>query len=253
MRILIRRDAEAVACTAADLLAREVAAHPEPVLGLPTGRTAIPLYDELARRHEAGTLDLSRARGLNLDELVLPRKHPESFHSFMERHGWDRIGLPRERCDIPDGDADELGAECRRYDRVIAEAGGLDVAILGIGSDGHVAYNVPGPPRQDTHVVRVPDRVADRHHIEPRHRPLRSITMGMRPLAGAERILLLALTADKARAVEALVEGPEDPEWPASLLRSHPAFDVILTLEAAGRLDSLPDGATDTVVEGAGS
>lgn len=249
MRILIRDDPAAAARTAAVLLSRELEAAPDLVLGLPTGRTAVPFYDELAVRYGTGEIDLSRARGLNLDELVLPRDHPESFHSFMDRHAWERIGLSRERCDVPDAEAADLDAECRRYDRVIEEAGGLDLAILGIGTDGHVAYNLPGPPIETTHVVRVPDRVADRLEIADRFRPLRSITMGMGPLRTAGRLLLLALTADKARAIEALVEGPADPRWPASLLGSHPALDVVLTPEAAAGIDPPAEGATEAIAE----
>lgn len=229
---------ESAAKAAADRLARALAERPDLVLGLPTGRTMVPFYAELARRHERGELDLSRARGFNVDELLLPPEHPASFRSFMERHAWERIGLPRERCDIPDPSSDPSGdpaAECGRYDRAIEAAGGLDLVFLGVGADGHVAYNLPGPPHDRTHVVEVPPQVADTlpgPGVPDALRPLRAITVGFGPLLSAGRIVLLATTEEKAEAIHRLLEGPETDRWPCTHLRSHPRFDVLVTPEA---------------------
>jgi glucosamine-6-phosphate deaminase len=231
------------AAAAADRIARLAAERPEAVLGLPTGSTAIPVYDELARRHRRGALDLSRARGFNLDELVLPPGHPASFAAYMERHAWGRTGLDRGRSDIPDPAADPQ-AECRRYDRAQASAGGLDLAILGVGADGHVDYNLPGQVAEPTHVVTLPEALASALGVPADWRPLLAVTVGMAALLGARRVLVLATTADKAGAVEALVEGPRDPRWPCSLLRDHPRLEVVVSREVdratAGGLD---DGA----------
>jgi glucosamine-6-phosphate deaminase len=231
---------EAVARAAADRLGRALEASPELVLGLPTGRTMVPFYAELARRHRDGALDLANARGFNIDELLLPPGHPASFRSFMERHAWERIGLPRERCHIPDAAAALAGgagtqAECARYDRAIEAAGGFGLLFLGIGADGHVAYNLPGPPRGRSHVVEVPATVADTlpgPGVPDALRPLRAITVGLDALRSARRIVLLATTAEKAAALHALLEGPEDPAWPCTHLRDHPRFDVLVTPEA---------------------
>jgi glucosamine-6-phosphate deaminase len=223
---------EDAAAAAADLVARAAADRPDLVLGLPTGRTMVPFYAELARRHRAGRLDLSRARGFNLDELLLPPDHPATFRAFMERHAWGSTGLDRRRCDIPDPAADPA-AECDRYDRALAAAGPLDLVILGVGADGHVAYNLPGPPRQGTHVVEVPVEVAATLE-PPAHPPLYAITMGFAPLAAARHLVLIATTAEKRDAVRALLEGPESPAWPCSLLRGHPRFDLFLTPQAIG-------------------
>lgn len=239
MKVSRLESPEQVASAAAHLLGRALARTEarscELVLGLPTGRTMVPFYDELARCHRRRRIDLSRVRGFNLDELLLPPDHPASFHVFMARHAWGRIGLDRARCDIPDPTADPA-AECARYDRAIAAAGGLDLAIVGVGADGHVAYNLPGECRRRTHVVEVPAAVARTLDLPARHRPLRAITIGFDPLREAGRLVLLATTAEKARAVRALVEGPEDPAWPVSLLRRHPSFDVLLAPAAAGEL-----------------
>lgn len=241
MKVEIMDSAGAAVRAAADALACAAAATPDLVLGLPTGRTMVPVYAELARRHCAGVLDLSRARGFNVDELLLPPEHPASFHAFMARHAWERIGLPRERCDIPDGDARPgpgALAECARYDRAIAAAGGLDLVLLGLGADGHVAYNLPGEARRGAHVVRVPATVADTLDVPAANRPLGAITVGFGALLGAGRIVLLATTAEKAAAVRTLVEGEVDPAWPCTLLREHPRLDVLLSPAAARGLSA---------------
>lgn len=236
MRVLIFAEAESVARAAADLVARTVASRPQAVLALPTGRTAIPLYAELAAARGRGELDLSRARVFNLDELRLPAGHPASFRSYMTRHAWGPLGLDPARCDIPDPEA-EPAAECARYDRALAAAGPLDLAVLGVGADGHVGYNLPGQTAEETHLVELPETLADALGVPSDRRPLRAITLGLGPLRTARRLLLLATGADKARAVRQLVAGPADPAWPCSLLRAHPEFDLLLTHSAAAELD----------------
>ncbi len=232
----VLHDSGTVARAAADLLSEEVAAQPDIVLALPTGRTPIPFYDELAARHAAGRLDLARARGFNLDELVLPRHDPRTFRAFMEQHAWGRTGLRRDRCDIPDGAAPDLEAECLRYERAITDAGGIGVAILGVGVDGHIAYNMPGPMRLATHVTRLPDGLAASLAVPPGDWPLRAITMGIGTLRAARRILVLATGETKATAVQRLVHGPDDPDWPCSFLHKHPNLDVIVDRGAASSL-----------------
>src|SRR5687767_2675478 len=212
---------------AADLVAEAAAEKPDLVLGLPTGKTVIPLYGELASRHSRGEIDLSRARAFNLDELLLPRAHVGTFRHFMERHGWAAIGLDPGRCSIPDPEADPA-AECERYEGALLAAGGFDLAILGVGADGHVAYNLPGQPRATTHLVELDDALAESLAVPSGSRPLRAITVGMGALHSAERLLMLATGPQKAAAIRTLVEGPADPQWPCSLLRDHPRFDLLL-------------------------
>jgi glucosamine-6-phosphate deaminase len=227
---------EAVARAVAEGVAAAAAAKPDVVLALPTGRTPIPLYDELAARCARGECNLARARGFNLDELVLPRSDPRTFRSFMEQHAWGRTGLRRDRCDIPDGDAPDLAAECRRYEAAIAAAGGLDLALLGVGVDGHVAYNMPGPISLPTHVVRLPDGLAASLQVPPESWPLRAITMGIGTIRGARSIRVIATGARKATAVKALVRGPENPDWPCSFLQSHPDIEVLMDPAAAAAM-----------------
>ena len=229
-------DAKAVARAAADLLAEEVIAQRDIVLALPTGRTPIPFYDELAWRHVDGRIDLGLARGFNLDELALPRDDPRTFRAFMERHVRGRTGLRRERCDIPDGAAPNLEAECVRYERAITDVGGIGVAILGVGVDGHIAYNMPGPVTLATHVTRLPDGLAASLGVPPEDWPLRAITMGIGTIRAARRIIVIATGGAKATAVRRLVEGPDDPQWPCSFLHTHPDLDLVADRAAASAL-----------------
>jgi glucosamine-6-phosphate deaminase len=241
MRTLILSGVESAVATAAELVLATLAdLHelddvPSPVVALATGRTMLPLYDELALRHAAGDRTLSRVRGFNLDELLLPFGHPATFVAYMQRHAYGRTGLVAARCDIPRSDADPV-AECARYDRALASAldgGALDLAILGLGADGHIGYNLPGAPVAGTHVVDLPDALAAALLVPKEERPLRAITMGLAPIWKARRVIVLATGADKAAAVRHLVEGPIDERWPCSLLCDHPAIDVVLTLAAA--------------------
>ncbi len=234
MKLEVFAGPEQVARAAADVLAAAVAAAPALVLALPTGRTPIPTYAELARRHAAGTFDPSRARGFNLDELLLPRDDERTFRAFMERHAWGRIGLDRGRCDIPDCAAADPEAECRRYEAAIADAGGLDLALLGVGADGHIAYNLPGDGEARTHLVRLPDGLADSLGVDAGQRPLRAITMGLGTIRAARRLVLLATGASKARALRELRAGRPSLEWPCSLLHDHADLSVLADRAAAG-------------------
>ena len=235
-RTRILDDPGAVARAAAELLAEEVTAQREIVLALPTGRTPIPFYDELAARHVSRRIDLTLARGFNLDELVLPPDDPRTFRTFMAQYAWERTGLRRERCDIPSGAAPDLEAECLRYERAITDHGGIGVAILGVGVDGHIAYNMPGPMTLATHVTRLPDGLAASLGVPPEDWPLRAITMGIGTIRAARRILVLATGESKATAVKRLVHGPDDPDWPCSFLHNHSNLDVIADRAAASSL-----------------
>ena len=234
MRILTLGSEREVARASARMIAAAATANPELVLGLPTGRTVLPFYDALADLHRAGDLDLRHARSFNLDELLLPPGHSKSFRAYMEAHAWGRIGLDPAGCSIPDSTAADPALECARYEAELAAAGGLDVAVLGVGADGHVAYNLPGTQRAEAHVVELPDSVAESLGIAPAKRPLRALTLGLGALVSARRVMLLATTAEKARAVRALVDGPEDSRWPCTALREHPELDVLLTPEVGG-------------------
>ncbi len=237
MNVSRQPDAAAVTRAAADLVVARAGSKPSLVIALPTGRTPIPFYADLQARHARGELKLASASAFNLDELILPPEDPRTFRSFMERHAWRKIGLAPERCAIPNPLAGDLAGECVRYEAAIVAAGGIDLAVLGVGSDGHVAYNMPGPAALRTHIVHLPDELAASLEIPPGDRPLRAITMGLETIRDAREIVILATGESKAAALRALLSGTPDPErWPCTLLAEHPALTLLLDPGAAGDL-----------------
>jgi len=212
-----------------------VLAHPALVVALPTGRTPVDMYRMLAARKKEGGFDLSRATAFNLDEVLLPRRMPQTFFQFMTRHAWEPLGIPPDRRFIPDGEASEPEAECVRYEDAIVRAGGLDLAILGIGADGHIAYNLPGQAGPRTHVVNLdPGTIATLGGgLEG---PLRAITMGIETIRSAKSILLLATGVSKAEALRRMRDEPAGEAWPCTLFRGHPDLTVIADRPAASQL-----------------
>ncbi len=216
--------------------------HDEVRLALPTGRTYVPFYRRLARVSASSAEILSRARGFNLDELVLPSGHAQSFSSYMREYAFGPTALRKERFSIPDvGHLEgrvpspaDVASLARSYDQEIQTMLPVDVALLGLGEDGHVAYNLPGPVHEETHVVELGEDLAESLEVDPAWRPLRAVTVGFEPLRSARRILLLAYGRSKAEAVSRLRSGPVDPSWPCTVLRDHPGLEVFVDIEAAG-------------------
>ena len=216
-------------------------------LALPTGRSYVPFYAELGARHDRDeeapdALNWRRATGLNLDELVLPAGHPRTFAAYMQHHVWSRTPLERSRFSIPDTSSVYGGSEaalarlCRDVDARAASLEPLDIALLGLGGDGHLAYNLPHQVSEETHSVELPDHLAAELEVPRAEWPLRAVTLGLGPLRRARRILLLVAGAEKAEAVRHLVEGEADPAWPCTLLRDHSAFEVFADAAAVERL-----------------
>lgn len=224
-----------VARRAAHLFEAAVAAKPDLVVALPTGRTPIEMYALLAERRLAGALDLSRARAFNLDEVLLPRHVPQTFFQFMTTHAWDALGFAPGNRDIPNGEAKDPEAECARYEAAIAAAGGLDLAILGIGADGHIAYNLPGQTGPRTHVMTLDPATLATLGGDLRG-PVRGITMGMDTIRSAPRILLLATGPTKAEALRRMRDDEPGDAWPCTLIRDHPGLTLIADEAAAAQL-----------------
>lgn len=229
-------DAAAVAVAGADAVERAASARPALTLALPTGRTPLRLFEEMTLRQREGRLRLDAARAFGLDELLLPRDDPRTFRCFLREHAWSRLGVADERCFYPDTSADDLQAACARYERQLAEAGGLDLAVLGLGVDGHVAYNLPRPPSLDTHVLELPDDHAEANGVPPAERPLGAITLGLATLRRARQVVILATGPSKAMPVRMLATRADDLDWPCTFLARHRDLTVLLDREAAARL-----------------
>lgn len=238
MKVEVFPTRAALARSAAERLASVLRRRKRPVLLLPAGKTAIPVYRELSRLHVAGRAPTAGATTFNLDELRVPAADPRSFRSFMNRHLFSKVDLPEDRIRFLRGDADDPARECARYERRLVREGPPDLAFLGIGTNGHVAYLEPAralPPR--TALVRLSAatrRGLDRDGVRPV--PREALTVGLETILSSAAILLVASGSKKARAVAAALEGPVTPRCPASYLSLHPRLTVMLDRAAATRL-----------------
>ncbi|MCB9913888.1 MAG: glucosamine-6-phosphate deaminase [Planctomycetes bacterium] len=236
-------DPRDAALALADQVAALLARPQGCVLGLATGHTPILTYRELARRADEEGLSFARATTFNLDEYVgLAPTHPASFRSTMQRVLFDHVDLDAARAHLPHGDVpeEELAAECARYEAAIAAAGGIDLQLLGVGRNGHLAFNEPGSPRASrTRVVELSasTRAANRPDFPPGEEvPRRALTMGLGTILEARRLRVLAFGESKAEVVRRLFDEPVGRDLPASFLREHGDVELWLDAAAAGDL-----------------
>ncbi|HYO53484.1 glucosamine-6-phosphate deaminase [Archangium sp.] len=240
MNVRVFASEQEAAATCASLAAAAIREKPFLVLGLPTGRTPLNVYREMVALHRRGEVDFSRVTSFNLEEFLgLSPDDPGSFRAYMERHLFQHVNLAPERIHFLDGSAEQAERECIRYDARLAAVGGLDLLLLGIGSNGHVAFNEPGESLQTaSHRERLSRE--SRHAMaaffgeDVSKVPLAALTLGMGALLRARRVILLAFGADKAAAVTAMVRGPITTRCPASFLQLHGNVEVWLDT-AAGR------------------
>ena len=242
IRIRVLETPDAVARAFSRELARCVRRNPTLVLGLATGRTPIPVYQQLVRLHDRGRLDLSRVTTFNLDEFAGgAQRDRRKYRTFMDDRLFGRVPISPARIHFLDGAARDLDAECRRYERAIEHAGGIDLQILGLGTNGHIGFNEPGEAlHAHTHRTRLrePTRRANAFLFGGRVAavPREALSMGMATILYARRIVLLATGAEKSRCVERMVRGPVTPRLPASFLQLHRGAEVWLDRAAASRL-----------------
>jgi glucosamine-6-phosphate deaminase len=235
MRVVIHATADAAGLAAAELIARRIQHRPRSVIGLATGSTPVAVYRELARRHLEEGLDFSQVTTFNLDEYVgLPGTHPQSYRHFMEEHLFRHVNIRPERTHVPDGRALDFDRHCESYERQIAQAGGIDLQLLGIGTDGHIAFNEPGSSLGSRTRVKT---LADARFFGGADQvPRMAVTMGVGTILDSRQCLLLALGAHKARAIRDTVEGPVTAQVTASALQLHRDVVVILDEAAASLL-----------------
>ena len=239
VKVLKAADAEAAGRLAADQLQQAVCAKPACVLGLATGATPIPLYRELIRREQAGLMDFSRVRSVNLDEYKgLAPDHPQSYRRFMQENLFDHISIKPENTIVPDGLAADIPAMCEAYERKIEDWGGVDIQLLGLGPDGHIGFNEPCDhfPVMP-HEVKLTEmtREANKRFFDSLEDvPTSAITMGIGTVMSARKILMIVTGADKAENLHQVFFGSVKPEVPGSILQFHPDVTVICD-EAAAR------------------
>jgi len=245
MEIIILPDPQQAALLAARIIAKELRAKPALALGLATGRTMESVYACLVALHRNEGLDFSRCSTFNLDEYIgIPPEHPGSYRSYMEAHLFGQVNLPAGRSHLPDGMAADLDAESRHYEEMIREAGGIDLQLLGLGSDGHIGFNEPlsallSRTREKALTPATRQQNAPMFGGDPAQVPARAITMGVGTILDSRRCLLLATGAEKAAILAKAVEGPITAMVTASALQLHPTCQVVVDEPAAAGLQGI--------------
>jgi len=239
--VVVAEDEEEVARQAANLVEAEVRAHATPVLGLATGWTPIGCYQQLATRHRDHGLSFGSVHCFLLDEyLGVAAEHPASCRATITRDLLQPVGISDGQVEGLGGLADDADGECRRYDRAIAQAGGIGLQLLGLGRNGHIGFNEPGTPLDSrAHVTALSStsRADNAYGFGGLgHVPGQALTQGVATILEARRVVLLALGEHKADAVAAMVDGPVTPVCPASALQRHHQVTVLLDPAAASRL-----------------
>ena len=247
MRVIIEPDYEQLSRWAAEYVIKRINEfNPTPdhkfVLGLPTGSSPIGMYRNLVKANKEGRVSFKNVLTFNMDEYVgLPEEHPESYHSFMATNLFNHIDCPKENIHILNGNAEDLEAECAHYEEMIAEAGGVDLFIGGIGPDGHIAFNEPGSSltsrtRQKT--LTTDTIIANSRFFEGdvNKVPKTALTVGVGTVMDAREVMILVNGHAKTRALQAAIEGPVSQAWTISALQQHPHGIIVCDEAAADEL-----------------
>lgn len=242
MEVIILADAATIGGVAADAVGALLGRKPDAVLGLATGSSPLAIYDELSARCSAGQISFRQARGFTLDEYVgLPAGHPERYRNVIDTVFVSRVDFAPGAVLGPDGLATDIPAACAEYEDAIRGAGGVDLQILGIGTDGHIGFNEPGSSLASRTRIKTLTRqtrldnarfFGDDLDAVPTH----CLTQGLATIMAARHVILVALGRSKAEAVHHLVEGAVSAMWPATILQHHPHVTVLLDDAAAQRL-----------------
>ena len=242
MEVIILPDAAAIGVVAADAIEALLHRKPTAVLGLATGSSPLAIYDELAARCDAGRISFAQARGFTLDEYVgLPADHPERYRTVIDTVFVNRVDFAPGAVQGPDGLATDIAVACAAYEDAIHAAGGVDLQILGIGTDGHIGFNEPGSSLASRTRIKTLTRQTridnarffdDNLDAVPTH----CLTQGLATIMAARQVVLVATGRGKAEAVHQLVEGAVSAMWPATILQHHPHVTVLLDDSAARRL-----------------
>jgi glucosamine-6-phosphate deaminase len=244
MEVIIKKDGEACGRLAARLIAGLIKEKPNAVLGLATGRTPEPMYSELVKIHQKEKLSFKKVTTFNLDEYVgLSPKHPASYSYYMDEKLFKHIDVPKKQIHIPNGLAKDIPASCMKYEREIKKAKGIDLQVLGLGSDGHIGFNEPSSSLSSrTRIKTLTLKTVKANKVffasgetMPRH----VITMGIGTIMEARQCVLLAYGNSKAEVVAKMVEGPITALVPASILQLHPKTVIIIDEAASSKLKLL--------------
>jgi glucosamine-6-phosphate deaminase len=242
MEVLIRDTADQVSLLGSQIVSKQMKLKPRCVLGLATGNTPLQLYRELIRLHQKEKLDFSQVVTFNLDEYVgLPHDHPQSYHFYMRENLFRHVNIHLESTHVPDGFSPDLRLHCVEYEKAIIDAGGIDLQLLGIGSNGHIGFNEPtGSLRSRTWIKILSEKTLKDNapnFPDPSKQPRHVVTMGIGTILEARHCVVLACGSKKSNAVKEMIEGPVSSMCPASALQLHPRVTVIMDRAAATQLD----------------
>lgn len=241
MRVIVTDSYEQMSKAAARIVAGQLYLKPNSVLGLATGSTPLLMYKDLVDVHKQIGLDFSEATSFNLDEYIgLSPENPQSYHYFMHKNFFDKINIKEENIHIPNGNPVDVVEEGRNYDRLIEEKGGIDLQILGIGQNAHIGFNEPDIKFEaTTHKVKLDEETIQanaRFFDDPKDVPGYAISMGIKTIMLAKKVILLANGKNKAVAIHKAIYGGVRPDAPASILQLHQDVIVIVDKEAASLL-----------------
>lgn len=236
MKLISTPNPQAMGTTSAQLIAETIQKKPNCTLGLATGSTPIPLYEALIKLHQEG-LDFSRVKTVNLDEYCgLGADHDQSYHYFMRQVFFQHINIKPENVHIPNGLAEDTAAESQRYEELIQKLGGIDLQVLGIGTNGHIGFNEPSDTfhKYTREVTLAEDTIRSNARFFERMEdvPRTAISMGIKSIMQARSIMLLSSGPSKAQILHQSLTGPITPQVPASVLQLHPQLTVVATLDS---------------------
>ena len=242
MEVRIFETKEQIGEAAGKIIVDIVKADPAAKLGLATGASPVPTYRYLIGQYEKGLVSFRGVSAYNLDEYCdLPKDDENSYYTFMRKNLFDHIDIDPANTHIPDGNAADVDAECRRYDALIESIGGVDVQLLGIGTDGHIGFNEPGDSfAPGTFKIKLHDSTIESNSIyfKDGKMPHYALTMGIGTIMSAKKILIIATGEAKAEAVKNMIEGEVDPACQASILQTHRDVTALLDRAAAGLLSN---------------
>lgn len=232
MRIIRTKDYDDMSRKAADIIAAQIIMKPDCVLGLATGSTPIGTYSRLVKKYKKGDLDFSGVTSVNLDEYKgLTKENDQSYYYFMNDNLFSKVNIDKSRTFLPDGTETDSEKACREYNQVIADVGGVDLQLLGLGHNGHIGFNEPGPVFEaETHCVDLTDSTIQankRFFASIDDVPRQAYTMGIKTIMLARKILVVVSGADKAAIVKKAFFGAITPEVPASVLQLHPDVTIV--------------------------
>lgn len=240
MKVIVTENYEEMSAKAAEVMKDIIRAEKDPVLGLATGSTPIGLYKELIKADKCGEISFKNIKTVNLDEYVgLPKGHVQSYDYFMKDNLFNHVDIDLNNTNLPNGAADDLEKECERYTALLGEMR-QSVQLLGLGSNGHIGFNEPNTPFDSTtHIVNLTEStIKDNSRLfdDIKEVPTQAITMGIKNIMNAKKVLVVANGENKAKAVYNMVKGPVTESCPASVLQNHPDVTVVVDKKAASLL-----------------